>query len=318
MNDAILYSQGAQTVRSVPVDATGSVRVLGSATYSIVDLREPEDGSRREVVASTAATVSAVSTTITAAAGPSSANSRRLALTSATGVRLGGTYLLRDTTSGIEEAITVVRVNGLEVETTRAVMREFASGSAFLGVELEGTFPSDVAGDELRLENGGGPFQVTWVYTVGSQLYVAPRELWLTRYGVAPWVRPDEVFRHFPGFSQIVGSHVDPNEAIAGATDDYVEQLQAAGAWERDPSLFRGSMSSSLYVRKQALHRMLLGSRAEGLQEVAAQFATEAQGHMSNLITGKPPTRSVVVSPTADTATPGGEQLSRGGYFIRG
>jgi hypothetical protein len=314
----ILYAQGAQTIRAVPIDALGLPRVVTSATYRIVDLREGEDTSSRDVVASTAATVSTVSTTTAAAAGPSAANPKALTLTSATGVRVGGVYLLRDTSGAVEEAVTIARLVSTAAETTRPIMRAFASGAAFLGLEIEGTFPSNVAADEARLDNGGGPFQATWTYTIGSQLYVAPRELWLTRYGVAPWVRPDEVFRHLPGHSSVVGDSVSPEEAIRAATDDLCEHLQSSGSWRRDPAYFRGNLSADLYVRKRALVYMLRGSRSDAALALAVDYAGEALQHANNLTEGRPPTRSVAVDPVTNTASPGGEKQAAGGYFARG
>lgn len=314
---AILYGQGAQTIRWVPTDANGYPRVVSSATYRIDDLREAEDTVNRAVAASTAATMPTVATTISAAAGPSTANPRRLAVTSATGVRVGGVYLLRDTTEARDEAVTVAKINGTELELTRPVMRAFVNGSAFLGLEIEGSFPALVANDELRLDTGGGPFQATWSYTIGSVLYVAPRELWLTRYGVAPWVRPDEAFRHLPGHAAVVGDAIVPEEAIRAATDDLVEAMQSAGAWSRDLAYFRGNMSADLYVRKRALVYMLRGSRSEGALTLAEFYTTEATQHLGNMITGRPPTRSVAVDPVENIASAGGETRNAGGIFAR-
>jgi hypothetical protein len=226
MSDSIKFAQGAQTVRCVPVDEMAIVRRVTSATYRIDDLREGDGTSRRAVVASTAATAPTVSTTLGAAAGPSTVNPRRVTVASLSGIRVGGVYLI--TAAGAsDEAVTVTRIYTatLELELSRALTRPFASGVAFQGVELEGSFPSDVAADEMRLDNGGGPFQVTWIYTIGSVQYVVPRELWLTRYGMAPWVRFDECEPHLPGLAQSIGDAVDPASAIRGATDDALAHL---------------------------------------------------------------------------------------------
>jgi hypothetical protein len=311
----ILYGQGAQTIRWVPVDELGHPRALSSATYAIVDLREGESTSSRSVVASTAATAPTVSTTTTAAAGPSTANPRAVALTSATGVRVGGVYLLRDTTGAVEESCTVLRLVSAAVELTRPLTRAFATGAAFVGLELSGTFPADVANDEARLDGGGGPFQVTWSYTIGSVLYVAPRELWITRYGVAPWVRPDQVFRFFPGLAGYVGQQIDPHEAIAAATDEYAELLQASG---RDPAYTRGHPSATLYVCKRAIVHLCRGSRAADLQAAKDDFVAEATMHAGNLLGGRTPVRTAVVSPDTDTDTPGGTKSAPGDLFARG
>lgn len=314
-DDVIRYAQGAQTVRLVPIDAQGMPRVVSSATYQIDDLREAELTDRRAVVASTAATLSTVATTITAAAGPSTANPRRVALTSATGVRVGGVYLLRDTTGAVEEAITVARLVSTSLETTRPITRAFATGAAFVGLEAEGTFPSIVAADETRLESGGGPFQVTWTYTIGSVVYVQPHEKWLTRYSFSPWVRPDEIYRFLPGLASSSGDTVDPHEAIAAATEEFAELMAASG---RDPVYLRGAPSSTLYICKRALVHVCRGSRSEALQLMAETFAGEAKAHADNLVIGRPPMRTSVVSHVDNLAAAGGEKASAGGYFAPG
>lgn len=318
---AILYAQGAQTIRCVPVDVRGVVQRVTSATYSIVDLREPEEGSRRTVVASTAAAAPSVSTTISAAAGPSTTNPKRFTVASLTGIRVGSVLLLKGTTGATDEAVTVQKIaaSGLELEATRALTRAFASSSTVQGLELEGTFPSDVAGDELRLDNGGGPFQATWVYTIGGQAYVNAQELWLTRYGVAPWVRFDECERHLPGLAQSIGDAVDPAAAIRAATDDYCAHLlTTAGGWRRDPAYYRGNLSADLGIRKRAIYYMLLGSRGSPLIELADRYSTEALTHWNSLTEGKPPTHTAAVHPGTNTAQAGGETLAVGGYFSKG
>lgn len=320
MIDAILYGQGAQTIRWVPVDAQGIVRRVTSATYAIVDLREPLLGSRREIVASTAATASTVSTTIAAAAGPSTAAPKRITVASLTGIRVGGHYLLSNTSSAIEEPVEVSRINvaSLELELVHPLTRGFVSGSALVGLELDGTFPSGDANDEQRLDNGGGPLQVTWSYTIGSVLYVAPQILWVTRYGVAPWVTPAGVLRHLPGHAQVVGDSLDPAGAIRAATDELYERLQSAGTWRRDPAALRANLSTTLFVEKWALALLLRGSRSEAALALAQTYADEANSHVNNILVGAPGGRVVASHPVDDTAKPGGEKLASGGYFLPG
>lgn len=318
MSDSIHYGQGAQTLRCVPVDALAVVRRVTSATYRIDDMREAEGVTRRAVVASTAATAPSVSTTITAAAGPSTASPRRVTVASLTGIRVGGVYLLSNAGAS-DEAVTVARIytTGLELEFTRSLSRPFVTGSTFQGLELEGTFPGDVAGDSLRLDNGGGPFQVTWSYTIGGQIYVSPRELWLTRYGMAPWVRFDDCEPHLPGLAQSIGEAVDPAQAIRGATDDALAHLLESTSGRRDPAYFRGNLSLDLAVRKRAIYYMLLGGRGGPLIDLADRYATEASQHLHNLTEGRPPSRTVYVEPVTDTAAAGGEKIATGGVLAR-
>ena len=81
MQHRVYYNEGAQTIRHVPVDRRGRAVRVTSATYTLVDLRESEDGTEREL-GSGAATVGSVNTLLTAAAGAATADpllSHRLA-----------------------------------------------------------------------------------------------------------------------------------------------------------------------------------------------------------------------------------------------
>lgn len=313
----ILYGQGDQTIRWVPMDALAHARSV-AVSYSIVDLRESETSPEREVVASTPATASTVSTTITAAAGPDTANPRRLSVASVAGMRVGGRYLLSAASNASEEAFTIAKVNtsGLEVETTRALTRSFAASDTLVGLEVEGTFPAAVADDEDRLTNGGGPFAAIWSYTVDGVTYRELQELWITRYGVTPWVTFDDCAKHLPGLAQYVGEAVDPIEAIRGATDELFERLYATSTVRRDPAYFRSNLSAALFVRKRAIGAMLLGSRGENSIELARDFRDDAEGHIHNITEGVPPSRSVAVDPVNDTAAAGGETHSASRLFV--
>lgn len=301
----IRYGQGAQTIRWVPIDDMGIPRRVSAATYSIVDLREAEDTSRRTVAASTSATASSVSTTTTAVAGPSTANPRLVSLTSLTGIRTGGAYMLSHGSAAVDETITVSRTitGALQVQTSRPLTRAFPSGSTFTGLELEATFPADVADDETRLDLGGGPFCVIWVYTIGEQRYVTPQDVWITRYGATPWVRPDQVYRYMPGLASSTGGEsFDPEQAIMAATDDLFEALSSAATPLRDPSNFRGDASATAYVAKRAIVYLLRAARDADALALSQVYADEAKGHLNNLTTGRPPTRAVSVDPVDDVS----------------
>lgn len=316
----IIYQQGAQTIRHAPVDRMGVPRVVSSATYTILDLRDAEGGTDHEVVASTPAVIPSGSFSLTAAAGPNAADPRRLAVASVAGIETDRVYLLQDASSGRQESVRIAGVDAgaLELTLTNGLVRDYASGSTGTAIELEGTFPAAVANDEQRLDRGGGPFQVTWVYSIDGELYVSPREIWLTRYGIQPWVTFDRVARHLPGLAQQVGDVVTPEAAIAGATDDLAEHLQASGTWERDPAYFRGNMSAELCVRKWAIKYLLLGTRNEPAIDLARDYDVAGRRHADNLTQGRPTNRSVAIDPIDNQATAGGERAAAGGYFARG
>lgn len=312
----IHYGQGAQTIRWVPRDHLGHARQV-PVTYLVVDLREPETAARRVVVASTAATAPIVSTTTTAATGPDTANPRRVSIASGEDLRQGGIYRIADGTTEETFTVATVNVSGLEIETTRPLTRSYSLGATIDGLEVTGTFPASVADDETRLTSGGGPFLALWQYTIDGVDYVASGELWLTRYGVAPWVSFDDCTRHLPGLAQYVGEAVDPLEAIRGATDEFIARMHAAGTWRRDPAYFRGNLSADLFIRKWAIGTMLRGGRGENSIALAQEFLREAEGHLNNMTIGAPPTRSVAIDPTSNVAAAGGEEQAAYRLFVR-
>jgi hypothetical protein len=312
MTHEVLYNRGAQTLRWAPQDELAAVRSVSGATYSIVDLREPEDGSRRTVVASTAATVAGTSTTTTAEAGPSSAEPRRLSLTSSAGFRRGSTYLL---TSGARaQAVTVERVAAGEVWVATEIREVFAVGATLAAVELEGTFPSDDAADELRLRNGGGPFQVTWVYTLDSKVYLPSQTFFLTRYGVQPWVKVDDALRYLPGLARELGEDTPPEEALRAATNDVVARVFASG---RDMAYLRSSMDADAAVSKLTIHYLLLAQRREGARELALDYREQARQHLDDMLVGQPSQRTSQISHDYDTAPAGTDRRAVGGFVRR-
>ncbi len=320
MNDTILFGRGDQTIRFVPVDPTGTPRRVTTATLSIVDLRDPIGSSSHEVLASTAAVASAVAATLTAASGPSTADPRRLTVDDTTGYRTNSVHLLEDLGSGRQESfrVSVVDASALELTATNDFYRNYDSASTIVALELEGSFPGTVADDEQRLDNGGGPFLVVWVYTIAAQLYVHTEEKWITRYGVQPWVTADQVFQTLPGLAQQGGESVTPEQAIAAATDDLFEHLQGSAHWKRDPAYFRGNISADLAVRKWAVMYMLRGQRNDPALDLADRYEIKGLQHAQNLTEGKPTNRSVAIDPINETARPGGERASVGGQWGRG
>ena len=164
----VVYGGGAQAVSHVPRDVTGRAVVVASATYEILDLRYPVDSADRTIVASTAATVDAVSTTISAAAGPTTADPRKITVASATGITRNTPYLLATATTGASEVVQVEQVTSTVVLVREPIASAFASASTFKGLAVSGTFPSVTANDEDLFELGGGPYLVRWTYTAAG------------------------------------------------------------------------------------------------------------------------------------------------------
>lgn len=311
---SIQYGQGAQPVRWVPLDHLGRVRRIDAATYTIVDLREHEDSSSRVVQASTAATIVDTTWTLTAAAGPDQAEPRRLALDTLTGVERGRTYLLVEDGNPNEQGVVVASTNptAMTVELARDLTRSFTIDATMQLVELAGTFPAAVADDENRLLRGGGPFQITWTYSIDGRIVFVPQLLYLTRYGVTPWITGDYALGLFPPLAGRMGGVVTPEAAVSAATDEIVGRLLASG---RDPELLRGNFTATLAARHKAVAFMLMWQPAEGDLDKSDRFEANYERHMNDLLVGRMPNRTTRVTHDHNDAAPGAHPLTDGDYF---
>ena len=158
----VVLGGGSQTLYHRPM-RDGSPIVVASATLRIVNLHRHEDDPSREILASTSATVDAVSTTISAAAGYSASDPEIVTVASATGITAGRRYLLRSSAL-VVETVTVEAVSGTTVRLATPVTQTFAASSSFLGFEISGSFPSATANDTDEFDAGYSLYAVDWTY----------------------------------------------------------------------------------------------------------------------------------------------------------
>lgn len=155
----ILYGVASQAVEHYPQDRASS------ATYVISDLRYSEDSSDH-VIASGSATLDSVSTTTDDACGYSSADPRRVPVTSTTGFVVGRRYQIADATTGLVEYFTVAAVvSGASVLSSEPLLGDYTSGATVLGLQLSAAFPDAAAANESRLDDAY-PLRVVWTYTL--------------------------------------------------------------------------------------------------------------------------------------------------------
>ena len=158
----IVSGAGAQPVDVYASDALGRPVKPSSATVRIVDLSVPETDASREVLASGPATIDAVSTTLTAAAGPREADARVLTVADSTGFTVWRRYAVQ--ADGATEAFVVERVDGLDVWARDELRTRFELGAAVIGIRVSVDFPAATAddADELGRE---AVFGVDWTLT---------------------------------------------------------------------------------------------------------------------------------------------------------
>lgn len=311
----VLFNEGAQTIRHVPVDRHGRVTRVVSPSYSIVDLRRSEDDTDRTVQASTAATVDSASTTLTAAAGPSTSDARLLQVASASAFTEGHTYILRH--EGNRESFVVHRKDtpNNRIYTQTDLRNAWASGASVLGVEISGTFPATEADDELELEDGAGPYLVLWDYSINSAGYLVPETIWLSRYQIPPFIDEQYVLQAFPSFARSVrGDGPSVQLAIKVAHDDYVSELEAAGI---DPAYMIPSTFAKTTVRMRALEYLFRWRQTEPDTVEADRWAERFDNAIRNIHTGRTPRGTVKIDPDSATAPAGPDLLDAHGYLIR-
>jgi hypothetical protein len=305
MEHLVKFGQGAHTLYHVPMDEFGKPQRIASATYSIVDLREPDSSSARVVVASTAATLDAASTTLDETAGPTASHGdpNRLPVAAVTGFVSGRTYLLEKADGSARETVIVSGVDAANgrLYSLFPIQHDYASSDLIRGVEFSGTFPSDDASDEESLQDGGGPYQVQWVYTMNGQVWCVPESIWLSRYDFAPLCTDVDVLMECPMLAERGRGRFTVRMALGAAMDQLVAELMSA---DMDPSQFRLSPSIRQAVKKKACEYMFRWCQTPADDLRAELYRAEYERLINNLLTGRPGKHVVQVSKADDTAEP--------------
>lgn len=312
MNLTVQYLQGDQALRWAPTDVNGYARRVTGATYTIVDLRQSETAGDRVVQPETPAVLDATTWTLTADAGRDQPNPRSVTLGTTVGLERGRTLILSSVDSPDTEAITVGEVSGLEANTTRDIARTYATGSTLQVAELEATFPAAVADDVTRFENGGGPFQLLWSYDLDGHRWLTPMVVYLTRYDFVPLITSDEALGLFPPLSSRVGRNIKPEAAVREATKEIRVRYQAAG---HDPELLRGNDTAARAAQYLAVKFLLLWMNNDADTLTAEKFDAGYEGHMNDLLTGRPSRRTTKVNHDRATSVPGTDEQATGQYF---
>lgn len=301
MNEAtIRYGQGAQTIRFIPVDRAGRPVRVTSATFTIIDIDEGEESPER-TIASGAASLSAVNTTLSAAGGAGEPDPRALSLTSVAGVTEGRTYLA--SASNGRCLVTVDAIAGSVVTAKDTPSVSFASGAAFQACELEASFPLSEANDSDAIEQGRR-YQCTWVYTLQGEQWCTAQSVHLVRYSGEAWITEDFVYRLAPTLADRMRGRFRTSDAIAAATQDLIAELESAGQRAEG---YRTGEPGQVAIRFRAIEYALRWLGGETDVSLADLYQSRYERLRDNFITGKPGTAQsmsatddVAVSPRID------------------
>ena len=95
-----------------------------------------------------------------------------------TGFTAGNRYLVT-AADGNREDIWLARIDSGTPKllySTSPLSRDYAvTTTTVRAFELEASFPDTEADDEQEIRDGGGPYQVTWSYTIDGRQYVVPQ-----------------------------------------------------------------------------------------------------------------------------------------------
>lgn len=289
MSHRVLYGEGAQTLRFIPIGPDGRPNRVTSATYRIDDMRWSTDGAERVVVAAgTAAVLSAASATLSSAGGANASNPQRLHVDNVTSFVDGRRYLLSTADGSSRE---VIQCSGIDAGATRYIFSLhdiqgiYPVGSTLQAIELEATFPALEANDETEVEEGGGPYQVLWDFSVAGRAYLVPQEIWLVRYSVQPWIDETDVLMAYPVLAQRVRNRATVQKAISTATADVVAQLEGA---RLNPEEWRLSTQGKVAVRDRSIQYLLMWQQTGDDDLRAERWNQSYLATMQNILVGHP------------------------------
>lgn len=156
----------------------------GRATSATITIKDSDNNDLVTAVSAATATVDPVNTTVDANCGASSSNKRKVSLAATTNIRVGGMYLLTDST-GHTEWVTVKSIaSGDYVIVKDDLVYDYVSPNTFVGTELTYALTAgnaqDTSGDCAK------DFRCEWTYTVSGTVYVRETLYDVTRH---PWFR---------------------------------------------------------------------------------------------------------------------------------
>lgn len=320
MTHRLVYGAGAQTIRHTPRTSSGLASVVASATYSIADLRRSIGASDRVIQASTAATIDSVSTTIAAAAGPNTADPRKVTVTSATGIAAGGLYLLTHASTGFSEPVRVQAVTGAVLLLAAPVTASYAIGATFKGLAISGTFPSATANDEALFENGGGPYVIAWTYTAGGAAVTYEEIAFVERSATRCPATEEDVRVRYPEIGVgSVGGGASLSTFLRAAWLAVLADLTGRGVDAHDlkSPLLVDLVSATTAARVARWSSTAAGDRVEEWADLADRMEARARDLLSAITRGRDRPGTVAINREDATAPPGSSTTVRRRFLER-
>lgn len=165
---SVIYGDGAQTIKTVPMGLDGEPLLLSAAQARIVDLVHSEDSSSYTIEAQAAATVDSATDTTTVAVGRGGAEGRKITVSTPANFTEGSSYALVAADGQVERVI-VDRVDTTSVYSLHELTHAFPIGSTLRGIEVSFTFPAATADSETEFDTHTEiPYAIDWYWTGGT------------------------------------------------------------------------------------------------------------------------------------------------------
>lgn len=271
----VTFGGGAASLRTVPL-REGRAAIVASANYAIVDMRYGADDSAH-TLASGAATIDSVSTTLATAAGRGTSDPRALSVASAVGIAVGRRYLL--TSGGKSELVKVEGISGTTLRLAASLPLYFAAGATLKGVELVAPLSVDVTGDDTYL--GEHVLAVRWS---PDGLLPWTESIYLERVGPAPLLSPEAVLELDPTLASYAGDGNTVAAALRQAQDDFGVDMLAAGI--EDTRILAGPIGRSAVLYRAAYHLIKHSSDTSAVARAEA-YAARYQELRAGILNGR-------------------------------
>lgn len=177
-------------------------RPSSNGTVSLYDTRYARSNTDKNPIVTGTATRTAISTTVTAASGPSESNPKRITCTPPAATKAGDFLLLTDIVNASEapERIRVAGVGATYIDSAYDLGREYSTGALIeSAVMTSPAVPTAWVENETNL---GEDYEAAWTYTVGGVTYVETTYWDLVRYVYESSVKTLDVLDRYPDLSR--------------------------------------------------------------------------------------------------------------------
>lgn len=291
----IVFGAGDQPLVHLPPT------LVSSATYQVEDLHQGEEDDDRFIVVLGAATVDALSTTTSAAAGRGEADAYVLTVASTAGTSVG--QHLEIASSAGTEVRKIDYAGGTTIRLTQPLRLYHPTGATVRGIEISGEFPSASAADE-DLFDSDSVVEVTWIYEIGDVPIRASEQIRMVRSSFsAPHIGAvEQTLRatHSTLVRQLDPTGESLREIIQDATEQIELKLRAKGY---DPSTFLAGRTGFQLVKAKTLETIAEnGIHPPGFD--APGFLDHMAAHVAramNNLHGRPPLDTADVDRSGNT-----------------